>query len=79
MIFVNIVHSLSVKTLSLKKSGSPLTTNDKNIIMPLMSFGGHPLVIVMSVRRVALHMSDDDTNFFSANYLKYLDVIWMDV
>ena len=40
-----------------------------------MSFSGHPLVIVMSVRRVVLHMSYDDTNLFRANYLKYLDVL----
>lgn len=47
--------------------------------MALLSFGGHPLVIAMSVRRVVLHMLCDDTNFFKANYMKYLDVIWMNV
>ena len=72
-------HSLSVNTLSLKKSGSPLTTKDKNINNGTIEFRWVPLVIVMSVRRGALHMSYDDANFFRANYLKYLDVICMDV
>ena len=65
-------HSLSVNTLS-------LTTEDKNINNDTIEFRWVPLVIVMSVHRVALHMSYDDTQFFRANYLKDLDVMCMDV